>query len=68
MDYLFLLLKGNLRLMRVLGDVLNYWTEGICVHRIYYNKPDLKSATMTPPPKSVRIVRDGLAPSCVLAL
>lgn len=41
--------------------------EEICVHRICYSKPDLKSVKMTPP-KSVRIISLGLAPSCVLAL
>lgn len=48
-------------LMGALGGVLNSWS---CVYSIYCNKPDLNSAIMTSP-KSVRIVRLGLAPSCV---
>lgn len=51
-----------MKLMEVLGGVLNSWTERVCVHRICYNKPDLKSAMMT------RIVRLGLAPSSGLGL
>lgn len=57
-----------MRLMVVLGGVLNSWTERVCVHRICYNKPHLKSAMMMSPPKSVRIVRLGLAPSSALGL
>lgn len=48
-------------LMGALGGVLNSWG---CVYSIYCNKPDLNSAIMTSP-KSVQIVRLGLAPSCV---
>lgn len=57
-----------MRLIVVLGGVLNSWTERVCVHRICYNKPHLKSAMMMSPPKSVRIVRLGLAPSSALGL
>lgn len=54
--------------MGVLRDVLNSWAEGICVHRIYYNKPDMKSAMITTLLKSVKVVRLELAPSCISVL
>lgn len=44
--------------MGALG-VLNSWTEGICVHRIYYNKQNLKSAMVMSPPKSMKIAKLG---------